>query len=338
MLEFVIFVLFVGLLFYVLFGGADFGAGILEMFSPKERFEEAQSITYRAIGPVWEANHIWLILIIVVFFSGFPKIFAALSTYLHIPMMLMLLGIIFRGTAFVFRHYDAIKEPKTQKIYSRVFALSSFMTPLFLGMIAGGTMTGLINPEAKDFWAGYMAPWLNGFSFTVGLLVCALSAFLAAVFLIGEARDAVFRKRFIQETLISNVIVVLIGLAVFWQAEGYGLHLFAGFMRSPLALAFVGLATFGVGGVWWSIRAQRDNWARLFAGAQVTSILLAWAVVQFPVVVRMQTGDLGLYNTAAEGGVIQVLFYALIAGVLIILPALFFLFWTFKHKVREKEV
>src|SRR6187431_3756718 len=120
-------------LLYFLLGGADFGAGIIEMFTSKKNIRRTRKTLYHAIGPIWEANHMWLIIAIVILFVGFPYIYTTLSIYLHIPLTIMLLGIIARGTAFVFRHYDAIVDDM-QKLYNRIFVLSSFVTPLFLGI------------------------------------------------------------------------------------------------------------------------------------------------------------------------------------------------------------
>ena len=125
MLFVVILFLALSLLAYVLFGGADFGAGIIEIFAGKV---SKKTITH-AIAPVWEANHIWLILVVVILFMGFPAIYAQMSLYLHIPMVILLIGIVLRGTAFTFRHYDAIHD-RSQWYYTSIFNLSSLLAPL----------------------------------------------------------------------------------------------------------------------------------------------------------------------------------------------------------------
>src|SRR6478609_584466 len=124
--------LFLSLLLYLLLGGADFGAGIVELFTSAKNRGRTRKTLYHAIGPIWEANHMWLIIAIVILFVGFPSIYTELSTSLHIPLIGMLIGIIARGTAFVFRHYDAVRDDM-QWLYNRVFISSSFITPLFLG-------------------------------------------------------------------------------------------------------------------------------------------------------------------------------------------------------------
>src|SRR5688572_9389796 len=136
MFDIVLIFLGLSLLMYCLFGGADFGAGILEAFSKKSYRKKGPRITYHAIGPVWEANHIWLILAVVILFTGFPKINAAISIALHIPITAMLIGLVLRGCSFTFRHYDAVRD-ESQKFYSGVFIFSSIFTSVFMGVVAG---------------------------------------------------------------------------------------------------------------------------------------------------------------------------------------------------------
>ena len=139
MLTAIVIIFSASLLLYTLLGGADFGAGIVETFSGKR---EEVTIS-KAIAPVWEANHVWLILAVVILFTGFPAVYASLSLVLHIPLMIVLLGIIMRGTAFTFRHYDAIND-RSHYYYTLLFRVSSFITPLFLGIILGAMILGRI--------------------------------------------------------------------------------------------------------------------------------------------------------------------------------------------------
>lgn len=154
------------ILLYFLLGGADFGAGIIELFTSEKNRIKTRRIMYRAIGPVWEANHMWLIIAIVILFVGFPLVYTTLSIYLHIPLVIMLIGIIARGTAFVFRHYDAVKD-NIHSVYNRVFIYSSFITSLFLGIIAGSMLSGKIDLNTDNFTDAYIFNWLNWFSISV---------------------------------------------------------------------------------------------------------------------------------------------------------------------------
>src|SRR5579872_2977949 len=146
--------LWTAILLYLLLGGADFGAGIIELFTSDNNKNKTSVKMSRTIGPIWEANHMWLIIVIVILFTGFPEIYSVVSTYLHIPLLMMLMGIIARGTAFAFRHYDAV-EDNMQKVYSKIFRYSSFITPLFLGIIAASAVSGTINPQPRNLADAY---------------------------------------------------------------------------------------------------------------------------------------------------------------------------------------
>lgn len=187
MLYIVMAYLWAAVLLYVLMGGADFGAGILEFFSTQKSKDKTRTVMYRAIGPIWEANHMWLIIAIVVLFVGFPVIYSTLSVYLHIPLAIMLLGIVARGTAFSFRNYDAVKD-RMQGIYSKTFMYSSVITPLFLGIIAGSAVSGKINLQATSFVEAYIFSWLGFFQVAVGVFTVTICGFLAAIFIIGETK------------------------------------------------------------------------------------------------------------------------------------------------------
>ncbi|MEH6408722.1 MAG: cytochrome d ubiquinol oxidase subunit II, partial [Leeuwenhoekiella sp.] len=126
----VIIILGISVVLYTLLGVADFGAGIVEIFIGKK----GQETIAKAIGPVWEANHMWLILIVVILFNGFPKVYTVFSTALHIPILIFLIGVIARGTAFVFRHYDAFTD-KSEKYYSIIFRYGSVIAVVFLGVL-----------------------------------------------------------------------------------------------------------------------------------------------------------------------------------------------------------
>src|SRR6266478_506119 len=131
------------LIIYALMGGADFGGGMWDLLAFGPRAKRQREIIAEAIAPIWEANHVWLILVIVLLFTGFPRGFAAMMTGLNIPMTVMLLGIVLRGSAFVFRKYDV----KQRRHWSTVFGMASFLTPFVQGIILGALTTGLIRVE-----------------------------------------------------------------------------------------------------------------------------------------------------------------------------------------------
>jgi cytochrome bd ubiquinol oxidase subunit II len=215
--ETIAFFLAVSILLYSLLAGADFGAGILEAFAGNSRAEEQRKIIAHAIGPVWEANHVWLILAIVILFTGFPKAYSALSVTFHIPLALMLLGVVLRGCTFAFRHYDVVRD-RTHRYYSAIFVISSFLAPLMLGVVAGGALLGATNPVEAGFYAAFIRPWANLFCFSVGLFTCVLFAFLAAVYLIGETGDPAMRRIFVRRAKVANALAIIVGIAVFAAA------------------------------------------------------------------------------------------------------------------------
>lgn len=330
MFAIVVLFLALSLLFYCLFGGADFGAGILEGFSARKFREKGQKMTYQAIGPVWEANHMWLILVVVILFMGFPKVYTTISIALHIPLTIMLIGIVLRGCFFTFRHYDAIKG-QSQRYYTGVFVISSVITALFLGVLAGAITLGRIDPTATTFAAGFIDPWFNFFSFTVGIFACCIFTFLAAVYLIGEAQEPEVRNIFFDQAIKSNIVTVIAGGFVFFAAQYDGLHLIDLLVSHPLGAACLFLATLSLPVLWITIRKGHIILPRLLAGFQVTMILLAWLWMQFPAIINIQNGpDLTLHNTAAPEATMQALGWALIVGSMLILPALFYLLKSFK--------
>lgn len=336
MLNIVIVFLGLSILLYLLLGGADFGAGIVELFTRPSLREETRKVTYRTIGPVWEANHMWLIIAIVILFVGFPSIYSLLSTYLHIPLLLMLLGIIGRGTAFVFRHYDAVKDDM-QKIYNLIFMSSSFVTPFFLGVIAAGMISGYIDPDADSFFDAYMKPWVNWFSISVGFFTINICAFLASVYLIGEIDSGEVKSSFRQKAVIFNISTVISGGLVFLAAKAEGLDLMTKLMVDPVTLAAFILASLSLVLLWRFLKKDRANATRLVAGFQVTMILFAVSYHYFPDFVMIKSGEnLSLYDSAAVGGPVNALGWALILGSIFILPSLGYLIWSFqRERVRE---
>lgn len=332
MANIVITYLWLSILLYVLLGGADFGAGIIEMFTSTKNVKRTRRTLYHAIGPIWEANHMWLIIAIVILFFGFPVIYSALSVYLHIPLVIMLMGIIARGTAFVFRHYDAVHD-NTQEIYNRIFIWSSFITPLFLGIIAGSAVSGHINPEAVIFVEAYIYGWLNWFSISVGLFTVALCGYLAAIYLIGEAGDENDRQRFIRKAKSMILVAVACGIFVFIAAEVDGVPLLQWIFNEPAGIIAVTLATASLILLWITINKKNTIMHRMLAGFQVTMILLAISYAHFPDFIILKGGNhLSLLESQAPFKTMQALGLALVIGSFFILPALFYLYYSFQKK------
>jgi cytochrome d ubiquinol oxidase subunit II len=329
--------LWLSILLYFVLGGADFGAGIIELFTSPQHVNRTRRTLYHAIGPIWEANHMWLIIAIVILFVGFPVIYTQLSIYLHIPLLIMLLGITARGTAFVFRHYDAVRD-EMQEVYNRIFVWSSFITPLFLGIIAGSTVSGQIQPDAKDFLTAYVWGWLNWFSVSVGFFTVALCGFLAAVYLIGEAEDDRDRREFIRKARNANLIAIACGVLVFVAAEIDHVPLMKWVFKDAVGLLAVSAATVSLIALWALIRRKRRLLLRLLVSFQVTMILLAISYAHFPNIIMANGESLSLYKHEAPEKTLAALGWALLVGSLFILPTLFYLYYSFQiKKMRHFE-
>ncbi len=328
----VIIFLCLAILLYFLLGGADFGAGIIELFTSTKNRSKTRKTMYQAIGPVWEANHMWLIIAIVILFVGFPHIYTTMSVYLHIPLAIMLIGIIARGTAFVFRHYDAVKDDM-QWLYNRIFRYSSFVTALFLGIIAGSVISGHIDTSATDFVSAYVYSWLNWFSISVGLFTVALCGFLAAIYLIGETKDAHDKKRFIKKAEFMNIAAVVFGAMVFIAALKEDVPLVDWVFKNTVGLSAVVLASLSLVLLWYLLLKGKTKILRVLAGFQVTMILLAISYAHFPNFIRLKGGNtISLFNTIGPEKTIYSLGLALLLGSVLILPFLGYLFYKFQKK------
>jgi cytochrome bd ubiquinol oxidase subunit II len=334
MLTIVIIFFLVSVYLYCLLGGADFGAGIIELFSRKRDKKRISSLVTEAIAPIWEANHMWLIIAVVILFNAFPIIYTSVSIALYIPLILLLLGIVFRGTAFTFRHYDAIKD-HSQVIYSRIFAYSSLAVTFFFGLIVGALVSGKITTHPENFLQGYILPWLNLFSVTVGIFLCALFAFIAAVFLISESSDEVTREDFVSRSKKAMLVMVVSGGLVFLSSIFENVGFAEGFFSNLFSIALIIAATISLP-VLWKIINKKMVWpSRILAGAQLLFIIGAFYAVYYPtVVVISDAEDLTLLNSAAPDITLAYLGWALLIGSVIIFPALFYLIKVFKLEGR----
>ena len=279
--------------------------------------------------------HIWLILVVVILFMGFPPIYAEMSRYLHIPLLALLLGIVLRGCAFTFRHYDAIQDG-SQFWYTAIFRISSLLTPLFLGMVAGGMLLGRMPADLSgSYYSLFIAPWFNLYCLAIGIFTTCLFAFLAAVYLIGEASDEEESQAFIKAARYTNLALVAAGGFVFVAAALDGLPLHAIFLSSAGAMAALVLATLSLPLLW---RALVRKWvvrSRLLAGFQTLLVLGAWFWVEYPVALRYANGEaLSLYGAAAPPATLTQLALALLVGSLLILPSLYYLLRTFKKPLQ----
>lgn len=337
MIYVVIAFLWVSICLYLIMGGADFGVGIIELFSRKSYRERTKSIMLKSIAPIWEANHMWLIIAIVILFVGFPTIYATVSTYLHIPLALMLVGIIARGTAFTFRSYDAVQDD-WQKLYTQIFYYSSLLTPFFLGVIGAATISRSINPDAKDFLSLYIFSWLTWFGVCVGLFTAALCAYLAAIFSLHQARFSDSLPIMIRKTGQTAFYVVITGLLVFVSAYYSDIPLLSWIFSKALGIVAITLATVSLLFTNDAIKTHKFILARFLAGFQIVMILVAATYQHNPDVILFANGtSLSLFDESAAPNTIEMLGWALLLGSIFILPFLFYLIISFERQSKTNQ-
>lgn len=329
-------VLFIGacLLLYVLFGGADYGAGVLECFKGQDNPEGQQALIDKVIGPVWEANHIWLILIIVILFMGFPELYTTVSIYLHIPLVAVLLGIIGRGCAFSFRHYDAIKDG-SQRVYTLLFSFSSVWTCLWLGVLVGSLLQGSINPKATSYRGLYIDSWLSPFTIAVGVFFLAICTFLAAIYLIGETEDKSLKLLFRKRAFVANFFAVISGGMLFLISYLFEIDFTTRFFSNPLSVACMIIASLLFVPLYRTSVFYNPWKLRLCAAFQVSLILFGWYALEYPYALRLAHQSYTFADLAAPEATLRQLLYALLFGSLLIFPSLGYLFWVMG---RERKI
>lgn len=326
-------VMVIALILYALLAGADFGGGIWDLLAFGPRARQQRDALEHAIGPVWEANHVWLILVVVLLFSAFPPAFAAMMTALHIPITLVLVGVVLRGSTFVFRKYDA-QDDSTHRRWSLLFSLSSFLTPLFLGMTLGGLATGAIHVQNSIVTSGFLAGWTTLFAIACGLFAQGLFAFLAATYMTVEtAGEPLLQNDFRLRALLSGLSLAPAALLVFVLAQRDAPLLFAGLTSwwAPLLLVCTSVAAL------LALLALWRRWfqlARLAAAAQVALILSGWALAQFPALVPP---TITIYSAAAPLVTLELLVTTLALGAIVLLPSLIYLFIVFKQQKHPEH-
>jgi len=300
---------------YVLLGGADFGGGVWDLLASGPRKARQRDLIAHAIGPVWEANHVWLILAIVLLFTCFPRAFATIAVGLHVPLTLMLIGIVLRGSAFVFQSYGGGG--------GRVFATASLVTPVLVGMCVGAVASGTVWLGVRDaygsFVTSFIRSWFTPFGFAVGIFTLVCFAFLAAVYLTVESKDAELQEDFRRRAIASGAAVfaiAVVGLAVFPEAPSV----------NEWVVALTAIAALGA---LWSLWRRRYEWARIAAAAQVALIVWGWGIAQYP---YLLPPDLTIAAAAAPRITLELALIAVVAGAIVLFPSLYYLMKVFKGK------
>ncbi|HTB80753.1 MAG TPA: cytochrome d ubiquinol oxidase subunit II [Opitutaceae bacterium] len=319
------------LILYALMGGADFGGGMWDLLAVGPHAVRQRKAIAETIAPIWEANHVWLILVVVLLFTGFPAAFAAMMTALNIPVTVMLIGIVLRGSAFIFRNYDS-RSDMVQRRWSTAFGIASFFTPFFQGIILGALATGQIHVVNGQVTTGFWAGWLTLFALACGVFALGLFAFLAATYLTVAMKDhAGLQNDFRLRAIWSGLALVPVATVVFLTAKQGAPELFHGLTHwwAPLLLSATGLCAVTAFVALWR---RRFVVARMAAVGQVTFILVGWCLAQYP---NLVTPDVTVANAHAPEATLRLLVAALAAGAFILFPSLFFLFRLFKDNSRH---
>ncbi|HJT05208.1 MAG TPA: cytochrome d ubiquinol oxidase subunit II, partial [Pseudonocardiaceae bacterium] len=273
----------------------------------------------------WEANHVWLVFVLVVLWTGFPPAFAAIASTLYIPLTGVALGVIARGAAFAFRkNVEALEQ---RRLFGAAFASSSVLTPFFLGTVAGGIASGRVPPGLAR--GDVLDSWVNPTSLLAGVLAVGICAYLAAVYLCADAVRAdqhdlaeAFRRRALGTGLTVGA-VALAGIAVLHADAPL---LFAGLTGRALPVAAASAAA-GLASLWLLI-TRRYRLVRITAALAVTAVLWAWAVAQYPLLL---VPTLSIDNAAAGQPTLRAMLISLVAGAVVLVPSLGWLFWLFQQ-------
>jgi cytochrome d ubiquinol oxidase subunit II len=313
-------VLFLGVVAYAVLGGADYGAGFWDLTAGgARRGREPRHLVDESLAPVWEANHVWLIFCLVMLWTGFPTAFAAIMTTLYVPLGLAALGIVVRGSGFAFR--KVFVRTDQQRVVGAAFAVSSVLTPFFLGTVAGGIASGRVPTRGHGDPA---ASWLNPTSLLGGVLAVLACAFTAAVFLTAEARrrdepelERWFRRR-AQVTAVVTGAVALAGIAIL-RADAP--RLFSGLLSR--GLVFVVLSgVCGLGALALVNRAA-PRLTQGLAVAAVAAVVVGWGVAQYPYLLGTH---LTIAAAAAPAPTLVALTVVAAAALLLVVPSMALLF------------
>jgi cytochrome bd ubiquinol oxidase subunit II len=320
-------IVWIGLTLYVLLGGADFGGGVWDLFARGERAKQQRGLISAAIGPVWEANHVWLIFVLTGLLSAFPAVFADLSIALYLPFSLALVGIVLRGSAFAFRSHG---EPDSawQRSWTRIFGIASLVTPFVLGAAAASIASGRIRVIDGDVRAGLVSSWTSVLSLFGGLFAVTICAYLAATYLTVEAaqrgerqleRD--FRVRALAAGVVAGIlagaglVLVSIEAPILWEG-----------MRDT-GLAFAATSAIAGVGSLAAVWARRYRIGRVAAVAAVASVLFGWGVAQWPYLI---VPDVTVTDAAAPDPTLRIVIVGFTVGGALLAPSLYLLFRIFK--------
>jgi cytochrome bd ubiquinol oxidase subunit II len=325
-------VLWVGVTLYAVFGGADFGSGLWALVSDRgERGRRARALIDWAIGPVWEANHVWLIFMLVTLWTAFPEAFSSITSTLFIPLSLAALGIVLRGAGFAF--HRVARRRGGRRLAEAAFAVSSVLTPFFMGTVVGAVASGRVpigNAEGDP-----VTSWLNGVSLLLGALFVAAGAYLAAVFLVSDARRfgdrelvAYFSRRALGAALVAGALAIA-GIFVLHDDARY---LYDGLTSEGLPLVLLSLVC-GLGALLLLWRGVARG-VRPLAVAAVVAVIWGWGAAQYPYLLPQ---TLTIEQGAGASETLTAVLVVFGIAVVVVLPALALLFVLDQRSLLEEE-
>jgi cytochrome d ubiquinol oxidase subunit II len=327
--EVVLGIMFVGLIAYALFGGADFGAGIWDLLAGGTRRGAPQrAVIEHAIGPVWEANHVWLIFVLVVLWTGFPAGFTPVASTLYVPLTLAAFGMIARGAAFAFR--KSITTLPMRRFLGAAFAVSSLVTPYFLGAVVGGVASGRVPQGIAK--GDVVTSWVNPTSTLGGVLAVLTCAYLAAVFLCLDAlRDGhpEIAEGFRLRALGTAAVTGLGGLVGLFVLRADAPQLADGLFGQALPVVALSVLA-GVASIVLLV-LRRYAAARVTAALAVATILIGWAAAQYP---NVLLPDHTIADAAAGQPTLVAMLVTLVVGSCVLVPALVYLYRLFQRSER----
>jgi cytochrome d ubiquinol oxidase subunit II len=324
-------VLWLGATFYAVFGGADFGAGFWSLVAGAgDRGRRARDLIDWAIGPVWEANHVWLIFVLVVLWTGFSTAFEAVTSTLFIPLSLAALGIVLRGSGFAF--HTTARRLAGRRLAERLFGLSSLLTPFFMGTVVGAIASGRV--PVGNATGDPVTSWLNAVSLLVGALFVATSAYLSAVFLVSDARRdgaADLERYFTARALGSALVAGALGVAGIFVLHADARFLYDGLTHEGLPLVIVSVLC-GAGVLVLLARGIARG-ARPLAVGAVVAVIWGWGAAQYPYLLPQ---SLKIADGAAPSTTLSTILIVFGVAVLVVVPSIVLLYTLAQHGVVEE--
>jgi cytochrome d ubiquinol oxidase subunit II len=324
-------ILWVGATFYAVFGGADFGGGFWDLVAGgAKRGERPRATIQRSLTPVWEANHVWLIFCLVILWTAFPSAFAAVMTTLYVPLTIAAFGIILRGSGFAFR--KSIEGLSGRRAAGATFAISSLLTPFFMGTVVGAIAAGNVPAEGNG---DAFSSWLQPLPLLVGAIFVVSGAYLAAVLLVGDARraeDEEMERYFERRAIIAAIAAGALAVAGLFVLESEAGYVYDRLLAEGLPLVTLSLLC-GAAALAVLVRGGRRP-LRPLAGAAVVSVIWGWGVAQFPYLLPT---SLRIDEAAAPDATLTIVLIVFAIAAVLVLPSLALLYTLAQKDLLDTE-